>query len=252
MTITNKRCIFCLTTGRSGTKYLSQVFDLLPNVKAFHEPVPDFISCARSARENPQDGIRFVIDKKIPAINAIKEPIYIETSHLFCKGFVEIFADLDIDFDIIILKRKQRTVAKSLYGRKSIPGQKPNGVKYLLTPNADGVFTKLNDWKNLHHYQLCYWYCLEIERRIEIYKNFKSVKRIAETTLKDITTVDGLYQLCENLDLPWFTTKQFEQYLKIKDKKSNQNSSNAIAETSKFTDKQLEQWESEVKCKTIR
>jgi len=250
--ITNKRCIFCLTTGRSGTKYLSNLLSLLPGINALHEPKPDFAKFAEMARNHPEKGRDFILGRKIHSINESMSNVYIETSHLFCKGFVEIFAHLGLEFDAIILRRNHRDVAKSLYRRNSIPGMPPMGTKYLLTPNTKGVFTKLPNWNKYHPYQLCYWYCLEIERRIQTYKFFKNIKTIVETDVHQLQYVDHFYRLCEQLDLPWLTHDGFETYMKKRGTRINKKDKETVNDISKLTDKQLDDWEEEIKCNIRR
>jgi len=52
-------------------------------------------------------------------------------------------------------------------------------------------------------YQLCYWYCIEIERRARKYKKLFLEKgaTVVETTLSDLKTSKGLDHLLETLNL---------------------------------------------------
>ena len=166
----SKRLIFTVTTGRSGTGYLATMLSLIPSIHAFHEPEPDFVDVMRKAIEKPELAVRFWVFKKLPVIAKLPKNIYCETSHLFCKGFFYPLLDLGILPELIILKRERRKVAKSLFELNTIPGRTPLAILYYLKPDDRGVYLPINNWQRLHDYQLCYWYCLEIEKRMEIYK----------------------------------------------------------------------------------
>ncbi len=166
----SKRLVFTVTSGRSGTKYLATMLSLIPSINAFHEPEPDFVYVMRKAISKPELAVKFWIFKKLPAIASLQGNFYCETSHLFCKGFFYPLLDLDILPELIILRREKRKVAKSLFELNTIPGRTPLAISYYLKPDDEGVYLPINNWHKLHDYQLCYWYCLEIEKRMEVYK----------------------------------------------------------------------------------
>ncbi|WP_163328944.1 hypothetical protein GFV12_06535 [Desulfurobacterium thermolithotrophum] len=84
--LSTKRLIFTVTTGRSGTAYLSKILSLIPNISAFHEPEPNFVDVMRLALEKPELAVKFWVLEKLPFIAKTPHNIYCETSHLFCKG----------------------------------------------------------------------------------------------------------------------------------------------------------------------
>ena len=201
--LASKHLIFTVTTGRSGTGYLARTLHCLPGVDAFHEPKPRFHAVAREALQNPQCAKDFWIRQKLPAIAQLKNSVYIETSHLFCKGFLEPMLELDLVPDAILLSRPHRQVAESLYGLGTIPGRTDNGLRYCLSPNDPNVLA-VGDWQQLHDYQLCYWYCLEIERRQREYAQLLAERgaKIVATTLEEVGTREGFTALTETLGLP--------------------------------------------------
>lgn len=164
MTKIDKNIIMCLTTGRSGTNLLEKLLGLAEDTCSLHEPAPYFSDHVMQVRENPDHAIDFVRDEKLPAILAVPENNYAESSHLFGKGFFEAFIKLDIPFKLIILNRGPRTVAKSFWRIGTIPGRTEKGIISTYHPDEAGVL-KLKNWQKLSNYQLCYWYALEVERR---------------------------------------------------------------------------------------
>lgn len=202
--LTQKRLIFTVTTGRSGTNYLTNMLSYLPNVTSLHEPEPDYHHVLRSVQHQPELAYEFLIERKLPAIAADKAPIYIETSHLFCKGFFEPLLDLGIVPDLILLSRDKRSVAKSMYQLNQIPARTEIGRNYLVQPDDPQVLP-LPNWESLHDYQLCYWYTLEIERRQQVYS--AEVKKrggmVYAITLEDFSTIKGFWSLLWAMKLPF-------------------------------------------------
>lgn len=183
----SKRPVFAVTAGRSGTKYLQRLFGLLPGTASMHEPSPNFVHAMRHAQTNPGAAVAFVRDHKLPFIAAQEEGRYVETSHLFCKGFAEAFIRLGVVPDIIILRRAPRDIAQSMLRLNSVPARTGLGLRYLLQPNDPGVLP-LPGWERMSNYQLCFWYALEIERRQLRYARIfgELGRRVVEVQLGDL------------------------------------------------------------------
>jgi hypothetical protein len=197
-----KRLIFTVTTGRSGTAYLTAVFNYMRDVIALHEPAPEYVEVLREAQSNRHVAERFVVERKLPAIVSTKKPIYVETSHLICKGFFEIFFDLQLVPDLVVHRRPMRQISLSLLKMGTIPGRTDKALRFYLHPSDPGVLP-LPGWEELSDYQLCYWYCLEIERRAQHYLALFRSKgaRVVETTLSGLKTSQGLDDLLRGLEL---------------------------------------------------
>jgi hypothetical protein len=199
----DKTLIFTITTGRSGTGYLANLLGNIPNIATFHEADPRFSMAFRRTQSDGRAAMEFWVEQKLPAIAAVPESVYIETSHLFCKGFVEPLLELGIVPDIILLERPHRDVATSMYLLDTIPGRTEKALKYYLSPDDPKVLA-LPKWRSLHDYQLCYWYCLEIERRSTKYEQlFRSYRStVVRTSLHEFSTYKGFLSLIWRLKLP--------------------------------------------------
>ncbi len=160
----DKKLIFTVTPGRSGTAYLAKLLDAVPSVNAHHEPQPNFVDVMRRVQMEPAVAYAFLYKYKIPAIRACPGEVYAETSHLTCKGFIEPMIRMGLRPALIILRRPPREVAWSHGERGAVPGRSTSGVAYLLDPRDLGVLPLLH-WEAASHYQLCFWYALEMERR---------------------------------------------------------------------------------------
>lgn len=197
-----KRLIFTVTTGRSGTAYLSSLFGFARNTCAYHEPKPEFADVFRDIQLGRINARDFWVNKKLPVIAGEKASVYVETSHLTCKGFLEDLLELGVTPDLIIHRRPARDVATSLLKMGTIPGRSEKGLKFYLSPTDPGVL-EIPNWQEMKDYQVCFWYCLEIERRARVYeKLFKEAgANVVETTLTGLKTWSGLTKCFEGLKL---------------------------------------------------
>ena len=195
--------IFTVTTGRSGTNYLTDVLACFSGVHSVHEPYPRMEPWMHEALRDPSVGRHFWEEYKLPAIAMYESPVYAETSHLFCKGFLEPLLELGITPDIVLLRRPHRKVAASLYSLDTIPGRTELGKTYYLSPD-DPVLLPLPGWEELHDYQLCYWYCLEIEKRRRHYAQLVHSRggRVAEVSLEELSSREEILRLGRELELP--------------------------------------------------
>ncbi|WP_457755126.1 hypothetical protein [Thermovibrio ammonificans] len=211
-----KRLIFTVTTGRSGTALLSALLSLVPGVASLHEPDPNFALVMRRAQTNRALALKFMAYEKLVAVAGFKEPVYCETSHLFCKGFFEPTLDLGILPELILLKRDRRKVAKSLFELNTIPGRTPLALIYYLKPDDPSVFLPVEGWSHLNDYQLCYWYCLEIEKRMDVYERVLLERggRCYRLRFEELVTPDGAAGLLERLfSLPRESVEQLKEPL---------------------------------------
>ena len=220
--VRHKRLILSVTTGRSGTAYLTSVFGYIKGCKAYHEPAPEFSDVLRKVQNDPELARRFLLDRKLPKIALSKTDIYVETSHLACKGFLVPLLEIGVVPDLIIHRRAPRAISLSMYKMGTIPGRTAKGLMFYLSPDDPDVL-RLGDWQSLHDYQLCYWYCLEIERQAIKYKQMfgQQGARIAETSLAGLKTFSGLRQMAADLDLSlkcplWLTRLRFLRNTRVK------------------------------------
>ena len=218
--IKNKRLIFTISTGRSGTGYLARILNLLPGVNAKHEPEPKFSNLLRKVQTKPELALHFWILQKLPAIALLKEKIYIETSHVFGKGFLEPLIKLEIIPDIIILKRDYRKVASSLYNLNTIPGRTLEGLNFLLNPD-DPYTNSPQNWRQLNDYQLCYWYCLEMNRRMKIYEELILENRGKVIHAENIFKRSSFKNLIQQLEIDPINNNFWGDYNKIYQQKVN-------------------------------
>lgn len=224
-TICKKSLIFSVTAGRSGSKYLANLLDAVPGVHAEHEPEPNFVHVMRRSQHNPSIALSFLRDHKLPAISNVAEPIYAETSHLTCKGFIEPLIMLGLRPSLILLRRPPRQVAFSQLERLTVPARTQLGLTYLLEPR-DPFVIPLPGWESLTDYQLCFWYAIEIERRCLRYAAMANRLGLALTdvTNEELNNWSIFSRLLADLNLPTTDTVR-ESHARISAQAHNLNPS---------------------------
>lgn len=252
---TDVRYIFTITTGRSGTAYLAYLLGLLKNVSSVHEPELDYVHSLRHVQYDPDVAKWFLTAQKLPAMSKIPvKHIYAETSHLFCKGYLTAWLDLDglPVPDIILLNRNFRQVALSMLRLGTIPGRTESGLTWYLGPECPSCLTALADHGQLTDYQLCYWYCLEIEARQKSHGELVRSRggRVVSASIDQLRTRQGFEELRHNLDLPGFTPVGLVAY--ALHRKTIVNSKETEKAAVDFSPSQLADWEAEVREKTTR
>lgn len=197
-----KNIVTCFSPGRSGTELLAHLLELAENTTSFHEPDPTYQQVTESTRKHYTETEAFVRHVKLPSILSYPYENYVETSHLFAKGPFEAFINLKIPFRMIILNRDPRQVAKSHWRINAVPARSRKKQQFLLHPESPNVM-KLPHWQSMTNYQLCYWYCLEIERRKPIYMEMCRANGlpVAEIHLNDLLDFDRFNLMCDELDL---------------------------------------------------
>jgi hypothetical protein len=217
----------------------------MPNTQAVHETPPNFVSVMRRAQLEPRAALAFCANVKLPHIAKVKAVRYVETSHLFCKGFLECFVKLGVVPDLLLLQRAPRKIALSLLARNTIPARNPMGWKYLLAPCDRGVLP-LDNWQLLTDYQLCFWYALEIERRQALYE--QAWIQLAGTTFR--VEVDALkdYQTFSTMAAAFGFSwdDSMEERLRLEHGAVSVKTHNPNQKTVEVSPDRLREWEEEV------
>ena len=192
-----RRLVFTATSGRSGSKLLTQLARKVSGVRAVHEGPPRMNYVMRSIQSYPDAAKWWLESEMYPAIAAeLDQPVYLETSHLFCKGFIEPSLDLGLKPQLVLLTRPASEVAASLFSIDCIPERTGSGRLVLLGPSDNGVW-KIPGWEALSNYQLCYWYAREIERRQAHYARILPDKGCdcLKISLADLTDADNFIEV---------------------------------------------------------
>ncbi len=182
--LADKRLVFCLTNGRSGSNRLGDLFKVVRGVDARHEPAPYFDTLRREAARDPSVAMDFLLGLKLPYIAGLAAPTYVETSHLFGKGYFRPMLQTGIPFDCILLTRNIRNTALSMLSLDTVPGLT---TRFLISPD-EAEYIPASDFSGLTQYQQLYWHVLESEARSRAYASELRAAggRVAEVTLESL------------------------------------------------------------------
>ncbi len=187
----NRLYIFTITTGRSGTKYLANLFDVASDeVIGFHE-FEDTVSSFRKVNANGDLLLAKMVvgEEMIPRIerNIGDNRVYVETNHRLCKGFLMPLANQLDNVKIIYLYRDFVDVVKSLLKHKAVLSPKNSHQRevgmYYRFPNDKLSLFKLNPKLRLTDFEYNLWYCFEI---FKVYLNIEKNYDVYPISLSDL------------------------------------------------------------------
>jgi len=164
-----KPFILLLTTGRTGSYKFKHILDLVPGMYAedtieHEDPNLSYGNVLRQNLIDPSIGRAFVEDK-LKYIEQLPGNYYCDTSNLIGQGFFEHFLELNAIPHVVILRRDPREVACSFYQL----GWLPKIINHHFLNPSDPNVLQMPGWETMHPYQWSYWFCLEMERRIQMY-----------------------------------------------------------------------------------
>ena len=133
--------IFCISTGRCGTDYLSKLLATLEGCNSFHEQKPKMHKAEmQEYLKGNKEPMQNLMRNKIEKIFSSKSELYSDTTHLFIKGFgweIPKFIPQE-EIGIIILKRDIDKVAASTHRVQSGPFNEL-GRDWIIYPNGNHI-----------------------------------------------------------------------------------------------------------------
>jgi hypothetical protein len=163
--------IFASSIGRSGTRYLGELFSYASDIKGHHIPEPQ---CAGNVLSDYNNYIKNPIlnDKKEAIRASIRNDQYFESSQLFIRCFVdevlELREELSVPVGVIHIVRDPLTCARSYTNRKSGPDE-PR-CRWRPSMSIKKNFLKIDE-DDLSLFQKNLWDWFECEIRYHSYKD---------------------------------------------------------------------------------
>ncbi|MEO1524580.1 MAG: hypothetical protein AAFX06_04050 [Planctomycetota bacterium] len=238
------RLILTVGTGRNGSAHLAKLLSYVPGIASFHEPAPYFWQPMHEALRDRQVGIDFWREKKLPIIAECANLVYFESSHLACKGLLEALVELDVEFDLIHLRRDPRKVALSLLRLETIPGRTELGRQYLWSPEEVRGYSQL-DTSNWDDYQMTYWYAKSMDSVASAWRDRAASigSRFCSIDLEELVTFGGFRRLLSELQLKQTSLLTWNRFARNRKSKTN---SRTYAEPIEIGGRKLDQLESEI------
>lgn len=200
--LASKRLIFTIGAGRNGSAHLARLMGFVPGVASFHEPAPYFWEAKEAALADRNQACEFWREKKLRVIAECKSLVYFESSHLACKGFLEVLDGSGVPFDLVYLRRDPRKIAQSLHRLGTVPERTESGVRYLWAPRQLVAFQDLQ-YDHWNDYQLTFWYAKSIQMLADAWRvRFAEVgRRFISVTVEEISSFGGYWRLLKALKL---------------------------------------------------
>ncbi len=200
--------IFVLASGRTGTKYLSELFKLNINrCISKHEPDPDmFGPPIWWYFYGEKDKIIKLFEKKkkkierYNSLNILKD-VYIETNHAFLKSFCDVAIETFPDLKLIHLIRSPLEVAKSQFNRGSWigePHQLKGPAKYWY---IDSNGKKYNRWHITGKEEIFQVFNFELSRYQKLLVQWIELENRAMNFLERYNKYNDCYTLEMSKDL---------------------------------------------------
>lgn len=201
--VADRHLIFSINSGRSGSKYLSQLLGTAANVKSFHEAKPkmnaEFIDminteplpATRKKRRIKADAIAEFL-RANPGIT------YVETNHVFITTFFDVVLEDFNNIEVIILRRELAHVLKSFIELGYFSPRNPLSFAWMSSPNAaTAALPAIGPDDALDQFDRCIAYLLDIEARAQRFKRDYPNVRTHEVRLEELNRrakVDELFQ----------------------------------------------------------
>lgn len=196
--------IFTVSTGRSGTNTLANIFECGENLYAAHEDHP-ILNGELMVKYNQLNALPVnneFFRRKLPKLlwRSRGKKFYFESNHMFVKSFEEAARSAFGDkLSIVYLERDPFLVAASMYQRGDIPDS-PVGLKWYLDPRAERNLIKVEGVLDQVEFQddfyKCLWYCFEIKARfLKLMKDYPGVScfRLKTDSLNDVDKVKEMF-----------------------------------------------------------
>ncbi len=195
--LAERRLIFSINSGRSGSKYLAQLLGTAAQVRSFHEAEPkmsgEFIEMINRAPLESSREKRRIKSRAIAEIVRTFGPdeIYAETNHTFITTFYDVVLEDFQKIDIVILRRDLALVLKSFIELGYFSPRNPLSYQWMSSPNAvTAALPALAPDSALDQFDLCIAYLFDIEARTERFKREYPAVPTHEVRLEQLNDID--------------------------------------------------------------
>lgn len=192
-----------ITPGRSGSTFLQVTLNRLYNVfaeESYYTITGKPEQCFSSIIGKTEAEKNAFIKSKIQYIEGLNCEHYMDSVSLICQdNNIERFIDNGCVPNVITLRRDPRLVAQSFYELHWDPIAPP--MSSLDLTASDAIKMTLTA---PHPYQLCLWYCVEIERITRAYRGKLEAWGVKhyETSLRELIDKDSFNRMFEYFDMP--------------------------------------------------
>ena len=204
--LAERRLIFCINSGRCGSKYLAELLGTAAGVRSFHEAPPPMsgaplhlvnafpFSHSRAMRRVKCQAIADILSGMAPY------EIYAETNHMFIKTFFDVVAAEFENVDVVLLRRRLPLVLKSFVEMGYYSPLNPGALDWMSSPNAvTAALRPVGPDAALDPYDASIAYLFDIEARAQRFIREYPRVRVHEARLEALLTEDGVAGLLARL-----------------------------------------------------
>lgn len=215
--LSGRRLIFCINSGRCGSKYLAELLGTAAGVRSFHEAPPAMsghplhlvnalpLSASRATRRVKADAIAEMLRAMAP------HEIYAETNHMFIKTFFDVVLADFPGSDVVLLRRSLPAVLKSFVEMGYFSPLNPVARDWMSSPNAaTAALRPIGPDAALDPCDMAIAYLLDIEARAQRFIRDHPAVRVHETRLEHLLDPEAVAAFFRTLDLePTERTRPF-------------------------------------------
>lgn len=222
--LSNYRLIFCISSGRAGSGYLSRLLNSAENVYGFHEPHPrmikhnlDLVNKFPYEQTFKQRSYK-VAGIKDKLLNLPEESVYCETSHMFIKTFFDVvIRGFPRQIEVIALRRFLPKVLKSFIELGYFSDINRYWPLWMSSPNSvTAAIPCITADINLDQYDLSIAYLIDIEARLLRFKSTYTDIKVHEVRVEQFNDINFIESFLNKLSI---TTSQ--EILSIYNKPQN-------------------------------
>ncbi len=221
------RKVFVVSSGRTGTTFLTEVFSQCKDTISRHEARPRMTgSYLTDSIARP---LEISFDKRLIKPFSIcldilcsrKARTYVETNHMFIKSFWDVAMSCFKDAIVIILRRPLSDSLRSFFELGYFSDSNPWWPFWMHFPSTEFCAVKaIGTFDELDQIDRIIAYLIDIEARSQNFvKKFKR-SQLIETTLNRIITDDGISEVLQAVNVD----SSNEKFNRLLSKKSNDGS----------------------------
>lgn len=219
--------VFCVSPGRSGSNYLSKIFDHAKGWNGLHEPKP-VMNCHYMSDylKGKKDTLQHKMPEKFLQIENDKgESGYFESNHCFIKGFGwELFSKFEQNEVLVISLKREKDKVVDSYMRIGSDPLWNDGLNWFITPLAQS-YSKAPIGKNYYKFRrhlsrpfywmvdkglfkkkvwifnrplakkLLQWYYDETYLRLDAFRKKFPDCKIIEAKIEDFNSLDSIQRI---------------------------------------------------------
>ncbi len=170
--VANRRLVFSINSGRSGSQFLAEVLSTAKEVCGYHEPEPkmnrEYLEMINRLPYQATRTARVIKCQAIADVLRQMEPgqVYAETTQMFIKTFHDVVLEEFHNVEVVLLRRDLAHVLRSFVEMGYFSNRNAYWDKWMSSPAAaTAALRPRREYSTLDQFDRCIAYLLDIEAR---------------------------------------------------------------------------------------